>query len=197
MTQPSVRTPFGRTPILPLGLLAIGAYFAWFGIHYWRTDTKWPSDPVKADLTGKPIPAAKVDNTAADAVAQAAASVAQAGTTVPGLTPPGPAAGGSNQTLGRQLATAYGWHVDPYWTALVNLWNRESSWDNHASNPSSGAYGIPQALPYTKMPKPAWPESAGGQSDAASQINWGLGYIWGRYHDPTTAWAHELANNWY
>ncbi len=62
MTQPTVATPFGRTPVLPLALLAIGAYLTWFGVHYWRSDTKWPSDPVKNVLTGKPIPTPKVSN---------------------------------------------------------------------------------------------------------------------------------------
>lgn len=104
---------------------------------------------------------------------------------------------GGNQSLGLELASSmYGWSGSE-WTALQQLWNRESSWDNHAKNPSSGAYGIPQALPYTKMPKMAWPESAGGQSDAATQIKWGLSYIKGRYGTPSMAWAHEQANSWY
>lgn len=48
-----------QSPILPLGLLAIGGYLTWFGVHYWRTDVKWPTDPIRALLTGKSIPAAE------------------------------------------------------------------------------------------------------------------------------------------
>lgn len=59
-----------ESPIVPFALLAIGGYIAWFGVHYWRSDTKWPTDPIKALLTGKPVPAATiVGNAKADAVA--------------------------------------------------------------------------------------------------------------------------------
>lgn len=109
-----------------------------------------------------------------------------------GAVPPG-----GNQGLALQLASSmYGWEGAD-WTALQKLWNRESNFSNTAKNPSSGAYGIPQALPYTKMPKAAWPSSAGGKSDATTQIKWGLQYIKGRYGNPQIAWAHETANSWY
>jgi hypothetical protein len=52
----TVATPAGDAPVVPILILATGAYLAWFGVHYWRTDTAWPSDPIKAALTGKPIP---------------------------------------------------------------------------------------------------------------------------------------------
>jgi hypothetical protein len=110
---------------------------------------------------------------------------------------PGPFGAGSNQAIGKNLAGGFGWGDGAEWDALVMLWEKESNWDNHADNPSSHAYGIPQALPYTKMPKAAWPESAGGQSDPTAQIQWGLDYIRGRYGSPTMAWAHEQANGWY
>lgn len=59
-----------ESPILPLAVMTLGAYFMWFGVHYWRTDVKWPTDPIKALLTGKPAPAAVVaGNAKADAVA--------------------------------------------------------------------------------------------------------------------------------
>ena len=109
----------------------------------------------------------------------------------------GPVPVGGNQSIAQQLASQmYGWEGAD-WTALQELWNRESSFDNHAKNPTSGAYGIPQALPYTKMPKAAWPESAGGSSDPTAQITWGLEYIKSRYGNPQIAWAHETANSWY
>lgn len=110
------------------------------------------------------------------------------------------AAGGSaavNQGIARLLATPYGWSVGQSWSDLVSLWNRESSWNNKAQNPSSGAYGIPQALPYTKMPKSAWPPANGGSANAGAQISWGLSYIKSRYGNPVNAWAHEETNGWY
>lgn len=58
-----VRVGSRSTPIVPVTILGIGAYLAWFGVHYWMSDVKWPSDPIKAVLTGKPLP----DNTRAPA----------------------------------------------------------------------------------------------------------------------------------
>jgi hypothetical protein len=52
----TLKTPLGDAPILPLLLIIAGGYLAWFGIHYWRRDVRWPSDPIKAVLQGKPIP---------------------------------------------------------------------------------------------------------------------------------------------
>ena len=76
---------------------------------------------------------------------------------------------------------------------LDSLWTRESGWRVHDTNPSSGAYGIPQSLPAGKM------ASAGAdwRDNPATQIRWGLGYIDGRYGSPCTAWAHSQAFNWY
>ena len=89
------------------------------------------------------------------------------------------------------MVLARGWSESDF-TALVNLWNKESGWRTTAANPS-GAYGIPQALPGSKM------ASAGAdwQTSATTQITWGLGYIAGRYGTPTAAWAHSQAYNWY
>lgn len=105
---------------------------------------------------------------------------------------------GSTQSIGQALASQMGWEGSE-WTALQTLWNGESGWNAHAQNPSSGAYGIPQALPYTKMPKAAWPESKGGKSDPATQIQWGLNYIKGRYGSPSMALAFWQRQNphWY
>ncbi|MBN9633276.1 MAG: lytic transglycosylase domain-containing protein, partial [Actinobacteria bacterium] len=81
-----------------------------------------------------------------------------------------------------------GWGDDQY-SCLVALWNKESGWRVNASNPS-GAYGIPQALPGSKM-GPGW------QTDASVQISWGLGYIAGRYTNPCGAWGHSQSSGWY
>jgi hypothetical protein len=79
------------------------------------------------------------------------------------------------------------------WAPLYNLWMRESGWNPRAKNPSSGAYGIPQALPGSKM------ASAGAdwRTNAKTQIRWGLGYIAGRYGNPGRAWQHFQSRNWY
>lgn len=85
-----------------------------------------------------------------------------------------------------------GWGMDQY-SCLVKLWERESNWRTTAQNKSSGAYGIPQALPGIKM------ASAGSDwlTNPETQINWGLGYIAGRYKSPCGALAHSNKYNWY
>ena len=76
---------------------------------------------------------------------------------------------------------------------LDRLWDRESSWNVYASNPYSGAYGIPQAMPGSKM------ASAGShwRTSARTQIRWGLRYIRDVYGTPHRAWDHELSTGWY
>ena len=86
----------------------------------------------------------------------------------------------------------YGWGSAQY-NCLVWLWTRESSWRADAYNASSGAYGIPQSLPGSKMAA----AGADWRTNAATQIEWGLSYIAGRYGAPCGAWAHSEANNWY
>ena len=87
---------------------------------------------------------------------------------------------------------SYGWSEDDY-NALVKLWNAESGWNVHCYNSSSGAYGIPQALPGSKMAT----EGSDYQNNGQTQIRWGLKYIQGRYGSPSGAWQHFLAKNWY
>jgi uncharacterized protein YabE (DUF348 family) len=102
-----------------------------------------------------------------------------------------PAPTGSAQSIARSLVASHGWGGDQF-SCLVKLWNRESGWNTHAAN-SSGAYGIPQALPGSKMSSagPDW------QNNAATQIKWGLGYISARYSTPCGAWAHSQSSGWY
>ncbi len=86
---------------------------------------------------------------------------------------------------------SYGWSSSEF-GCLDELWSRESGWNPTAANPS-GAYGIPQALPGSKM------ASAGSdwQTNPATQIRWGLGYIKDLYGSPCGAWNHELATGSY
>ncbi|MFM7013466.1 MAG: lytic transglycosylase domain-containing protein [Actinomycetota bacterium] len=85
-----------------------------------------------------------------------------------------------------------GWEFDQF-SCLVNLWTRESNWRPLAKNSSSGAYGIPQALPGTKMATegPDW------MTNPETQIRWGVKYIAARYKTPCGAWAFFTENNWY
>ncbi|MFK4729392.1 hypothetical protein ROT00_06880 [Agromyces mediolanus] len=92
----------------------------------------------------------------------------------------------------RQAVARYGWG-DGQYQCLVLLWTRESSWRADAYNTSSGAYGIPQSLPGSKMAT----AGADWRTNAATQIEWGLAYISDRYGAPCGAWAHSEAVNWY
>lgn len=105
---------------------------------------------------------------------------------------PAPAPSGDPRSIARGMLGSYGWG-DDQWGCLESLWSRESGWNPSAENPSSGAYGIPQALPASKM------ATAGSDwaTNPATQIEWGLGYISGRYGTPCGAWAHSEAHNWY
>jgi resuscitation-promoting factor RpfB len=95
------------------------------------------------------------------------------------------------RSLGRQLAADHGWAAAQF-TCLDSLWTNESGWQMHAQN-SSGAYGIPQALPGTRM------STAGSdwRNSASTQIRWGLDYIDARYGSPCGAWQYWRANHWY
>jgi hypothetical protein len=98
---------------------------------------------------------------------------------------------GSPQQIAMSMLGSYGWASSQF-SCLNDLWSRESGWRTTAENPS-GAYGIPQALPGSKM------ASAGAdwQTSATTQIRWGLGYIKGQYGSPCGAWSHEEATGWY
>jgi hypothetical protein len=99
---------------------------------------------------------------------------------------------GSAQAFALEQVVSRGWEQSEF-GCLVALWNKESGWNHVATNRSSGAYGIPQALPGEKM------ASAGADwaTNPETQIRWGLGYIEGRYGSPCAAWGHSQAKNWY
>lgn len=101
-----------------------------------------------------------------------------------------------NARLGRHMAAGKGW-AGAQWHCLDWLWTRESGWSNIAENARSGAYGIAQALGHGPTNQyPAGPANP-PQSDARTQIAWGLDYIKGRYGSPCSAWAHETSAGWY
>ena len=96
------------------------------------------------------------------------------------------------QHIARNMLAKYGWGARQ-WTPLYNLWMRESGWYKYAYNPSSGAYGIPQAVPGSKMAS----AGANWRTKSRPQVRWGLGYIKSVYGYPRRAWDHELAYGWY
>ena len=92
--------------------------------------------------------------------------------------------------LGQKMAALKGW-VGEQWNCLKQLWGPlESRWRVYADNPGSDAYGIPQALPGSKM-------GTGWQNSAYVQIKWGLGYVSGRFGLPCSALAFRLSRGWY
>lgn len=94
--------------------------------------------------------------------------------------------------IAQALLAEYGWSGDQF-GCLDSLWTRESNWRVTAANPSSGAYGIPQSLPGSKMATvaPDW------RTNPVTQIRWGLGYIGDRYGSPCGAWSFFQGHNWY
>jgi hypothetical protein len=96
------------------------------------------------------------------------------------------------KVIARALLSTYGWSDDQF-GCLDSLWERESHWNVYADNPNSSAYGIPQALPGSKM------SSAGADwaTNPVTQIKWGLGYIEDRYGSPCSAWGHSQSSGFY
>jgi hypothetical protein len=124
--------------------------------------------------------------------AAAAAAARRAATRTQAAAQPGQAASGSPQQIAEAMLGSFGWSSSQF-SCLDPLWEHESGWRMTAANPGSGAYGIPQALPGSRMASagPDW------QTNAATQIKWGLEYIKGTYGSPCAAWAHSQATGWY
>ena len=163
-------------------------------------DTLLPSDTTSR-FGDAPVQSLNVPDAAGLTVSRDAVSVKLKPTPTPTPTAStkkssaAPAAGtpdpGSAQAIAYQMLQERGMGDDQY-SCLVSLWNKESHWNVYAQN-GSGAYGIPQALPGSKMASagPDW------QSNAATQITWGLGYISGRYGTPCGAWSQSQSSGWY
>ncbi|KKK06639.1 lytic transglycosylase domain-containing protein [Micromonospora sp. HK10] len=97
-----------------------------------------------------------------------------------------------NRKVGCAIMLDEGFGIDQF-PCLDKLWTKESGWNHKAYNAGSGAYGIPQAVPGSKMGSVAddW------KTNPATQIKWGLGYIEGRYNNPCGAWQHSQNKGWY
>ncbi|MGH3228182.1 MAG: lytic transglycosylase domain-containing protein [Streptosporangiaceae bacterium] len=148
-------------------------------------------------LAARKLAAAKLAAAKA-ATAQATANTAIAQNTATAQPTPSatasaaPVASGSPQQVARAMLASFGWSSGQF-SCLDPLWAHESGWSVTAYNAGSGAYGIPQALPGSRMASagPDW------QTNAATQIRWGLEYIEGTYGSPCAAWDHEQATGWY
>lgn len=118
---------------------------------------------------------------------------------------PGGTAGGNraqNQALAKLMASGShpDWLAGQQWADWVTLWDGESGWSQTADtrqthlDPASSdgfAYGIPQARPYSKMPRAGWPPDKGGNADPSAQISWGIDYIASTYGNPSAALAFK------
>ena len=96
------------------------------------------------------------------------------------------------RAVAKLMLAEYGWDTGQF-GCLDSLWTKESNWNFQATNAGSGAYGIAQALPGSKM------ASVGSdwRTNPVTQIKWGLNYIKSRYGSPCSAWGHSQAMNWY
>jgi hypothetical protein len=135
----------------------------------------------RAEAEKARIAAAEYDRIQAEKAQAAADALARANTP-----------DGAKATARDMAASKYGWGEGEF-QCLVSLWQKESGWSYTAMNASSGATGIPQALPGSKM------ATAGSdwQTNAATQVAWGLDYIKRGYGSPCGAWSHSQAVNWY
>lgn len=127
--------------------------------------------------------------TAAEKAAIAAQRAASAGG--PGVAGPGGGQPAANAALARKMYPRWGSGAE--WSAWNAIAMAESGWNQYARNSKSGAYGIPQALPPSKMGAAANPP----QSNPHAQISWMIGYLKGRYGDPINAWQFHLNHGWY
>ena len=180
-------------------------------MRVFRADRRYPLSPIRALRTypkfllsmtaaGSAVTAAVITLSAAPAAPAAAqASARPAAAAAPAtfrpiatLTSASITQRRANYRTAHRMMPRFGWG-NRQWTPLWKLWNRESGWNKYAENPYSGAYGIPQAVPGSKM------ASAGNhwRTNATTQIRWGLRYIKARYGRPRVAWDHELAYGWY
>jgi len=137
--------------------------------------------PIEAALFSELASSATVSASAMSLVSSASASVELARTP-----------DGAREVARSLMDEKYGWG-DKQYACLDDLWIKESNWNYRASNKRTGAHGIPQALPATKM------DSAGTdwRTNPVTQISWGLRYIEVRYDTPCKAWAKFKRSNWY
>lgn len=174
----SIDTPAGEVPIIPVTLMVAGAYLAWFGVHYWGSDTKWPTDPIKALLTGQPIPTP-------DTSARKAALSAIQGASASG------AAGSAAAAVGSAVGNAAGVPVGPV-SAQQTLDHQqlEALWISNGGNPA--AANVAAATAQAESSGRTWitsPNPDGGVNVGLYQLDTkgeGAGYTVQQLQDPAT-----------
>ena len=149
---------------------------------------------LKAIAAKKAADAAKAAETAKNAKKTTQGSSSGGGGPVPytGSVPSSCASYSGSRKIGCTLMLQAGFGINQF-PCLDSLWKKESGWNYRAENSSTGAYGIPQALPGSKMGTVA----SDWRTNPATQIKWGLGYIEGRYNTPCSAWSHSQSTGWY
>ncbi|WP_203751133.1 transglycosylase SLT domain-containing protein [Cellulomonas chitinilytica] len=156
-------------------------------------DTSWLTDAIAAEAAERARQAAEAEaarqaqvEAEREAERKAARSLARGGSSTPGVPP-------SRVPVGEVKQYAAGLVGADQWGCLEALWQRESGWDPSATNSSSGAFGIPQSLPGSKMASagPDW------RSNPLTQVRWGVSYIEGRYGSACAAWQHSQSTGWY
>jgi hypothetical protein len=125
-------------------------------------------------------------------IAKAAQEKAKAGAVFAGPIPGSCKEYSGNRATGCALMLSAGFGMDQF-PCLEKLWDHESGWNHRAENKGSGAYGIPQAYPGSKMSS----VGADWRTNPATQIKWGLGYVKGRYNTPCGAWSNFQNNGSY
>ena len=148
-----------------------------------------PNKPTVTAAAKKPAVAAAAKKSATS-VAATESPAPTATQSTPAFTKP--ASSGSPQQIAQGLLSSFSWSASQF-ACLNPLWQHESGWSVSAQNAGSGAYGIPQAMPGSRMASagPNW------QTSATTQIKWGLQYIKSTYGSPCAAWSHEQATGWY
>jgi hypothetical protein len=149
------------------------------------------TSPITSDRTVEREPAVSRSfdrRAAADPAKKAALSVSDG----PAATHTVDIAQGDPREIARALMPQFGFGADQF-GCLDSLWTRESNWNPAAHNASSGAHGIPQSLPGSKMAS----VGADWATNPVTQITWGLGYIRDRYGSPCAAWAHSESSGFY
>jgi len=195
----------GKVNGFSLAYTAVGAVVLWSGIKGWSISSTFQN------LLKGTTPASTTETIDTTSVEETSA----ASTGTAGSNPSGSSGGSAsvNQGIAKMLAIANchpTWVVDPDWSDWVDLWNQESGWNQNATNPSSGAYGIAQALGHGTAGSAGSHDEYGASyglttaeavaannGNASDQILWGIGYIGATYGSPSAAWAHETANGWY
>jgi hypothetical protein len=159
---------------------------AQFAAAHWNAARAQAAKKAAAARAAKKAAAAGASRPAAQSSAQPAAAAQPAQAAAASV------ASGSPQQIAEAMLASFGWSSGQF-SCLDPLWAQESGWSVTAYNAGSGAYGIPQALPGSRMAGagPDW------QTNAATQIRWGLEYIKSTYGSPCAAWDHEQATGWY